>query len=266
MLAPLLFAVVASAVNVRAEGDRTVERARYAFVLDAHRRFDEVYPLSMFQARARREILEERVLAERFGMSVTPAVLAGEFDRIGRETKARDEWETIKRALGGDRRRIEDIYCRPLLVERALHARFDFDQEIHAGPHQQARRARTELLAGRKPEGARSLLLSRIAEAPVSTEEMLSDAKARSRPPAKIEPPAAPRNDRPIPLDAEVRGVLERELKFPADVTTILEERSAFVVYRLVAVTPSSWRVDAIEVAKVDFDSWFAREAAKIDR
>jgi hypothetical protein len=199
-------------------------------------------------------------------MSVTPHILSDEFDRIERETKARDQWEAIKRALGGDRGRIKDIYCRPLLVERALHARFDFDQEIHAAPHESARRVRAEFLAGRRPAGARSLLLSRIAEAPVSTEEMLSAAKARSRLPAKIDAPAATRDDRPVPLEAEVRGVLERELKSPGDVTTILEERSAFVVYRLVSRTPSEWRVDAVDFPKVDFDSWLEREAAKIDR
>ena len=266
MFAPLVFTVFTSAATVRAEGERAVERARYAFVLEARRPFDEVYPRSIFQRRARREVLEERVLSERFGMSITPRILAAEFDRIERETKARDQWDAIKQALGGDRGRVEDIYCRPLLIERALLARFEFDQQIHAAPHENARRARAEFRAGRKPDGARSLVLSRIAQANLTTEEMLSTAKAESHLPRRIEAPAPPRDDRPIPLDAEVRSVLERELKSPGDVTTILEERSAFVVYRLVAITPSAWRVDAVDFAKVDFDSWFEREAAKMDR
>jgi hypothetical protein len=260
VFAPLLFTVFTSAVNVRAKGDRAVERARYAFVLEANRPFDEVYPPSVFQARARQEMLEERVLSQRFGLSVTPAILAAEFDRIERETKARDQWEAIKRALGGDRGRIEDIYCRPLLVDRALHARFDFDQQIHAAAHEKARRAQAEFLARRKPAGARSLALSRIAEVNLSTDEMLSTAKAWSQLPAKIEAPAATRDDQPIPLSEKVRNVLERELKSPGDVTTILEEPKGFVVYRLVAITPSEWRVDAVGVPKMDFDSWFERE------
>jgi hypothetical protein len=147
-----------------------------------------------------------------------------------------------------------------------LRARFDFDQEIHAAAHERARRARAEFLAGRTPAGARSLALSRVGEAPLSTEEMLSGAKARSLLPNRIEAAAPPDDDPPIPLDGDVRNVLERELRSPGDVTTILEEPKVFVVYRLAARTHSVWRVAAVGVPKVDFDSWFEREAGKIDR
>jgi hypothetical protein len=61
-----------------------------------------------------RKVQEEGVLAERFGMTVTPVLLKTEYDRIERSTKAPEQWDAIKRALGDDRRKLEDVFCRPL--------------------------------------------------------------------------------------------------------------------------------------------------------
>jgi hypothetical protein len=89
------------------DGERAVERARYRFVIGATQPFDEVYPRSVFEKKVAREIAEERVLKKVFGVTVTKAVLAAEFDRIEKTTKAPDQWEAIKAALKNDRRRIE---------------------------------------------------------------------------------------------------------------------------------------------------------------
>jgi hypothetical protein len=78
---------------------------------------------------------EERLLKGAFGIRVTPELLAQELDRIEKSTKAPDQWEAIKKALGDDRRLIEEVFCRPLLVDRALRAKLAFDQKIHAAPH-----------------------------------------------------------------------------------------------------------------------------------
>ena len=53
--------------------------------------------------------------------------------------------------------------------------------------------------------------------------------------------------------------VLEKELTKPGDVTTILETRDRFEVFRLLAVTDASWKVEAVRVAKLDFDAWFEK-------
>ena len=94
-------------------GARSVERARDAFVLGATRPFDEVYPRSVFEKKVQRELAEERVLSRVFGMEVTPALLAAEYERIEKETRAPDQGKAIKKALGGDRRMIEEVVCRP---------------------------------------------------------------------------------------------------------------------------------------------------------
>ena len=61
-------------------------------------------------------------------------------------------------------------------------------------------------------------------------------------------------------------AVLEKELKRPGDVTTILEERHAFEVFRLVEVTTESWRVEAVRLPKLDFDSWLERQRGGVAR
>lgn len=241
--------------EARVEAARAVERARYAFVLGARRPFDEAYPRAVFEARVAREIKEERVLERVFGLSMTPELLAGEYERIERSTKAPEQWEAVKRALGGDRRMIEEVFCRPLLVGRTLRLRFAFDPAIHAAPHGEAREARARLLRGEPVEGVKIVTLSR---GPVleGTEAMLEDAKARAAGPQLIE--AQPPPEGPQALDPEAAQVLEQQLKRPGDVSTILSERDRFSVYRLIEARQEAWVVEAIVFPKVDFEAWFA--------
>ena len=258
VLALLLSGGAGLSVPVRVDGERAVERARYRFVIGATRPFDEVYPRSVFEKKVAREIAEERVLEKKFGMVITPRLLNQEFDRIQKNTKARDQWRAIKDALGNDRRRIEEIFCRPLLVERALLAKFAFDPTIHAGPHQKAREARAELLAGGRPAGVNLVVLSRGAH-PAGTEDILAQAQKDAALPRVLDPPRKRDRDAPIPVEPELAAVLGKELVRPGDVTTILEQRDRFSVFRLVEKTRGSWKVEAVTFPKVDFDAWFEK-------
>jgi len=249
-------------VSARVDYERAVERTRYQFVIGNTKPFDEVYPRSLFEKRVANELAEERVLRKTFGISITPKLLEGEFQRIEKTTKAPEQWEAIKSALGNDRRLIEEVFCRPLLVDRALRQKFAFDQKIHAGPHQKAREARAEFLAGKTPRGASVLQLRRAAEAAPTTDKLLGEAKKDSDLPRVIPPPTGVRETGPVPVEPELAAVLEKELHKPGDVTTILEERGQFRVFRLVAVTPETWKVEAVVSPKVDFDAWFAKARA----
>jgi len=57
--------------------------------------------------------------------------------------------------------------------------------------------------------------------------------------------------------------VLERELKAKGDVTTILEERDRFSVFRLVRSDPGEWLVDGVQVPKCDLERWLDEAAKK---
>ncbi len=215
----------------------------------------------MFEKRVRKETEEEEVLARYFGLAVTPELLSAEYDRIEKTTKAPDQWEAIKAALDDDRRRIEEIFCRPILVERALAAKFAFDQKIHGGPHRKAREARAAFLAGKSPPDLTVIRLRRKAETPPSTDEILAKAQSEATGPRILGGPEgrAPENE-PLPTDPEVASVLEKELAKPGDVTTILEERDRFEVYRLIAATAETWNVEAVSFPKLDFDAWFEKQ------
>jgi hypothetical protein len=240
----------------RVEGTRAAEKARYAFVIGATRPFDEVYPRSVFEKKVKRELAEERVLSSQFGMQVTAELLSAEYERIEKETRAPDQWEAIKTALGGSRRKTEEVVCRPVLVDRVLRARFAFDQKIHEVEHQKAREARQVFLAGKTPKGSSTIWLSRKAE-PGGTDELLAKARSEASGP-KILAPDEPgkKSDAPVPVDPEMAKALEKELKKKGDVTTILEERNRFSVFRLVSSDAGEWLVEAVQVPKRDFDRW----------
>jgi hypothetical protein len=244
----------------RVDYERAVERTRYRYVIGNTKPFDEAYPRSVFEKRVASELAEERVLRKAFGISVTPKLLEGEFQRIEKTTKAPEQWEAIKSALGNDRRLIEEVFCRPLLVDRALRQKFAFDQKIHAGPHQKAREARAEFLAGKTPRGVSVLLLRRAAQPSPTTDELLGEAKKDSDLPRVIQPPTVARETGPVPVEPELAAVLEKELRKPGDVTTILEERDRFEVFRLVAITQESWKVEAVRFPKADFESWLGAQ------
>ena len=252
----VLSGLVAIPVAARVDAERAVERARYAFVIGSTRPFDELYPRSVFEKRVEHELFEEAILQRVFGLSPTARNLAEEFDRIEQTTRAPEQWAAIKHALGSDRRFIEEVFCRPLLVARTLRARFAFDPGIHAEPHQAARNARARLLAGGNVPGASVLLLRRRPTTPATTDELLLEAKALADLPRVIAAPAHQiTSAAPLDLDPEVAAVLQRQLRRPGDVTTILEERDRFAVYRLIETTGEAWKVRATVVPKLDFET-----------
>jgi hypothetical protein len=269
LIAALLGGAAEISLAARVEAQRDIERARYAFVIGNSRPFDELYDRSLFEARVARQVAEEEVLRRAFGMVVTPALLAEEFDRVEKTTRAPEQWEAVKKALGNDRRRIEEAFCRPSLVERALRARFAFDQTVHAEPHEEARQARAAFIAKRAVPGARVLLLRRKAGPSPSVDQMMEKSKGEATGPRVLQPAKEPDPKAPLPLLPEIAAVLEKELKRPGDVTTILEESDQFSVFRLIEASGETWKVDAARFPKLDFDTWFSRvrdEAADVDR
>ena len=87
---------------------------------------------------------------------------------------------------------------------------------------------------------------------------MLSKARSEATGPRVLRPAAERDPNAPIPIDPEIATVLKKELKRPGDVTTILEERDQFRVFRLVEAKPDTWKVMAVRFPKVDFEVWFA--------
>jgi hypothetical protein len=142
-------------------------------------------------------------------------------------------------------------------VDRVLRARFAFDQKIHAAEHQTARLAREAFLAGKTPTGTKLLRLSRRGEAATGTDELLARARADATGPRVLSPAGPePKENQPLTPDPEMAKVLEKELRAKGDVTTILEERNRFSVFRLVTPDAGEWLVEAVQIPKRSFDRW----------
>jgi hypothetical protein len=95
---------------------------------------------------------------------------------------------------------------------------------------------------------------------------MLSEIRGDAAKP-RVLTPAEPRerNDGPLAIDPEMAKVLEKELKAKGDVTSILEERDRFSVFRLVAVAPSELLVEAVQIPKLDVGRWLESRISNSD-
>jgi len=174
----------------------------------------------------------------------------------------------MKSALGNGRQRVEQVVCRPLLVERALRRRYAFDPKIHEKERQKARAAREVFLSGRRRPKRKTLRIAREGRLPFPP----TTCSRRRRPSRRDEGPLSrrtsrePTTEKPVPVDPEMAKVLEKELKTKGDVTTILEERDRFSVFRLVAAGADEWLVEGVQVPKKDFDAWMGSRLLKATR
>jgi hypothetical protein len=213
LLIPFMAVSVPAIPPGRLDAARAVERARYAFVIGATQPFDVAYPRTVFEKRVARELAEERVLEQVFGVRLTPAQLAQEYDRIERTTRAPDQWEAIKVALGRDRRRIEDGFCRPCLSNASCRNGSRSTRGSTRGARRaRARPARCWSRAG--PAGAARMRLSRRARP--STDDLLKKAREESAGPRCSARPTQ-RTERAHRLHPEA-GALEAQLLRPGDV------------------------------------------------
>jgi len=205
------------------EAKQAIERARYAFVIgSAKPPFDEAYPRSFFEKLHAAGRERERVLQHVFAVAITARMLDDELGRIERDTKAPEQWSAMKAAVHDDRQLLEDVICRPLLVDRILRQKFAFDENIQARRHDEARRARIALMKGRIPASAIDV---------------------------HIDPDA---------LEPAAMAALSKELKKSGDVSTILEFHDRFEVYKLIRVEAGkSWRAHLVRISKENFDTWY---------
>ena len=238
----LLLAAPPLSFGERVEGARAVERPGYTFVIGATKPFDEVVP-------ALRLRKEGEARAGRGARPLAPVRNAGHAGAPFGRVRADREGNPRPRPVGGDpegARRLAQDNRRGRLPARSSWtapsgpASPSTRRSMKRSIRKRARRARRSSRERRRKARARSGSRERRNRA--GTDELL--AKARSETSGqKILTPDEPgkKNDAPVPVDPEMANVLEKELKKKGDVTTILEERNRFSVFRL--VTSGSRRV-----------------------
>jgi hypothetical protein len=148
-LFPLLIGCVAALADDLAAlvKDRAaIERVYYNHRLGQKPPFEEALPPATLENLVRLDLKKEAVLRKAYGVTIAPALLDAEVQRINTTTRAPDMLAEIKAALGNDPARFARAFAKPFLVERLLRERFDNDEALHATQRQQAEATRNRLL------------------------------------------------------------------------------------------------------------------------
>jgi hypothetical protein len=140
--------------------DRAViERVYYNHRLGQKPSFEQALPPATLEGLVRLDLKKEAVLRKAYGVTITPALLDAEVQRINITTRAPEMLAEIKAALGNDPAKFAQAFAKPFLVERLLRERFDNDEALHAAQRREAEHVREKLLQIRS---------SRREEAPTS--------------------------------------------------------------------------------------------------
>ena len=111
------------------------------------------------KARARktteRRLAIDRALREVWNIRLTPEVVAGELDRIARDTRRPDMLAELIEALNHDPVLLGECLARPLITERRFHLLYQHDAELHASTRMAAEVGREALAQGISPDAAR---------------------------------------------------------------------------------------------------------------
>jgi hypothetical protein len=132
-----------------------VERVYYNHRLGQKPRFEEALAPATIERLVRLDLKKGAVLRKAYGVTITPALLDAEVQRINTTTRAPDMLLEIKAALGNDPARFAQAFAKPFLVERLLRDKFENDEALHLPQRREAERVREQLLQAVIPEGSR---------------------------------------------------------------------------------------------------------------
>ncbi len=124
-----------------------IERVYYSHRLGQKPPFEETLPPGTLENLVRLDLKKEAVLRKTYGVTITPALLEAEVQRINTTTRAPEVLAEIKAALGNDPVKFANLFAKPFLVERELRERFDNDDALHASQRQETEAVREKLLA-----------------------------------------------------------------------------------------------------------------------
>jgi hypothetical protein len=162
-----------------------IEQVYYNHRLGQKPPFEEALPRATLENLVRLDLKKEAVLRKAYGVTISPAMLDTEVQRINTTTRAPVMLAEIKTALGNDPVRFAQVFAKPFLVERLLRDKFDNDEALHGAQRREAERVRRELLeAGAKSEArnpkaeGRPKSETRSVQAPVVTSNQLTILKA----------------------------------------------------------------------------------------
>jgi hypothetical protein len=260
-----------------------IERVYYNHRLGTKPPFEETLPPATLEGLVRMEMNKEAALQKAYRVTITPAQLAAEVQRINTTTQAPEMLAEIKAALGHDPEKFANAFAKPILVERELRQRFDNDDALHAVTRRECENVRHELLTARTNGASPTQLLARLRRAhsnevseatwqltahPAQTNAPNADEleiKKRFGLDARIlsSPRAGPDTERKIyfeDLPVELQKVLRVQLRQAGNVSAVIEMPGGFLLYLAREKTAETLVVAMLSLPKRNYEEWLAEQ------
>jgi hypothetical protein len=275
---------VAAADEHSLRADRAaIERVYYTHRIGQKPPFERVLPPEVLDALVRLDLRKEAILAQVYGVRITPSMLQAEVDRIDATTRAPEMLADIRLALGNDAARFANAFAKPFLVERLLRERFDNDDALHAPQRQEAERTRSDLLAARSAGAdGRALVAilkrghasavtettwrlgSRTTQSPPADDEL--EVRQRFGPSAKTLSAAGARSGEDPhfeDLPTELRTVLGAQLRQAGDISAVIETPTGFLLHVAREKTEQVLSAAVLWLAKRSYEQWVDEQAVR---
>jgi hypothetical protein len=253
-----------------------LERVYYQHRLGAKPTFEEALPRATLESLVRLDRRKEEVLREHYGLSVTPAMLAAEVERINATTRAPEMLKEIKAALGNDPGKFANVFAKPILVERILREKFDNDDALHAGVRRECEQVRDTLLAAKTNGANAAQLLAKMKS---------GHSNAVTEVTWQLTPPPAQTNNPPAAeaelkkrfgpnaqilgagreaeeklyfaeLPGELQQVLRAQLHKTGDVSAVIELPGGFLLYLAREKTDRTLSAAVLSLPKRSYEEW----------
>ena len=276
-----------------------IERVYYKHRLGEKPPFAEALPPAALENLVRLDLRKEAALQRTYGVRLTPAQVAAEVQRINTTTQAPEMLAEMKAALGGDAARFGRAFAKPILVERELRRRFDWDTALHGPQRRELERVRTgltnaaatfrsrrvnEALTGTPPNELVGKLLAllkqdhsdavreatwhlgpRPKEKPAAPTLHELEIKKRFGPDAQIisPPRTGPGQERKFyfeHLPAELQQLLRAQLRRTGDVSQVIEMPGGFLLYLAKEKTAETLTVAVLSLRKRSYEEWLAEQ------
>lgn len=269
---------IAPAVAARA----AIERVYYNHRTGSKPPFEKTLPRASLENLVRRDLHKEAVLHRAYGITITPALLNAEVERIDTTTRAPEMLAEIKAALGNDPVRFANAFAKPFLVERLLHDRFENDDALHAPARHECETVRNGLLAAQTRHASVAQLNAQLRQAasnfvtdttwqlavrpPEASDPAADEAEIKKPfgPNAQpLSPPSAPAKEHKFyfeELPPALQNVLRAQLRVAGDVSAVIETPNAFLLYLLTERTADTLSVAWRSFPKLSCEQWLGQQ------
>ena len=183
------FAVLAADDLTSLVADRAaIEQVYYHHRLGDKPPFEQTIPPATLKGLVRLDLNKEAALKKAYGVTITPAQLAAEVQRINTTTQSPEMLTEIKAGLDQDPEKFANAFAKPILVERELRRRFENNDALHAATRREMERVRERLLAEKPPDSVTASRQSAAISPPTSGDSSGKESAALSRDAATPKP------------------------------------------------------------------------------